>query len=107
MALRTRPADVLPCLSGTILSGELNIRCPNCGSDYTHVRHAGTLVGSDDNEATPAYSGTAPSGATGSRRSALEIVFTCEGCPKLFALVIQQHKGNNLIQIDDDVKIPG
>jgi hypothetical protein len=80
------------------------ISCPYCGGCYTHILRVGTLLGSDEHEAL-VYDGTDTTGATGSRRSALEIVFWCEFCqPKLFALVIQQHKGWNFIRIDTDVK---
>jgi hypothetical protein len=33
----------------------------------------------------------------------VEVVFTCENCPQLFALVIQQHKGNNMIEVHANV----
>lgn len=91
------------CLSGQQYADEANIVCPSCGSGYTHIRHVGTLVGADDHAAVLSYDGTGTSGSTGARRSALEIVFTCEGCPKLFALVVQQHKGVNFIEIHADV----
>lgn len=94
-----RGESALAFLSGSIYGGEINVKCPSCNEDYTHVRRVGTLVGSDEHEATPAYDGTFPTGATPSRRSAVEIVFECESCPDLFALVIQQHKGNNLIEV--------
>ena len=100
-----RGPDALRCLSGDICGGEINVRCPYCGGDFTHIRHVGTLVGSDKLEATAAYEGTVPAGATGARRSALEVVFDCETCPKPFALVIQQHKGNNMLEIHTD--LPG
>jgi hypothetical protein len=84
--------DAVAFLSGEIWGGEANVVCPNCNSDYTHVHHVGTLFGTDQHEAVPAYEGTTPSGARPSRRSAVEIVFNCENCPQYFALVIQQHK---------------
>jgi len=90
-------------LSGHILVGEANVICPNCRSDYTHVHHVGTLVGTDQREAVAAYEGTDPSGATPQRRSAVEIVFSCENCPEYFALVIQQSKGNNLVEVHQNV----
>ncbi len=95
--------DAVTLLSGEIYGGETNVICPNCRSDYTHVHHVGTLVGSDQHEAVVAYDGTDPSGATPSRRSAVEIVFSCEKCPEYFAIVVQQHKGNNLIEIHQNV----
>jgi hypothetical protein len=95
--------DAVALLSGQILMGEANVVCPNCHSDYTHVHHVGTLVGSDQHEAVAAYEGTAPTGATPQRRSAVEIVFSCENCPEYFALVIQQSKGNNLVEVHQNV----
>jgi hypothetical protein len=90
-------------LSGQSYHGESNIVCPNCKSDFTHVEHVGTLIGSDDNEATLAYEGTSPTGTTPGRRSAVEVVFSCESCPEHFALVIQQHKGNNLVEVHQNI----
>lgn len=80
--------------------GNVNIVCPHCGSDYTHVSHVGTLLGSDEHEAG-IYEGTVQIGATAIdyRRSAVAIVFDCENCPTQFSLVVQQHKGVNLVQI--------
>jgi len=98
-----RDKDALQFLSGHICGGETNIVCPSCSSDYTHVHHVGTLVGSDQFEAATAYEGTATSGSTPERRSAVEIVFECEGCPQRFSLVIQQHKGNNFVEIHENI----
>jgi hypothetical protein len=30
-------------------------------------------------------------------------VFSCENCPEYFALVIQQHEGNNLVEVHQNV----
>lgn len=95
--------DALALLTGQAYSGEANVVCPNCRSEYTHVHHVGTLVGSDQDEAVDAYDGTATSGATPRRRSAVEIVFSCEGCNENFALVVQQHKGVNLVEVHQNV----
>jgi hypothetical protein len=95
--------EAVALLSGQILMSEANLVCPNCRSDYTHVHHVGTLVGSDEHEAVMAYDGTTLSGATPQRRSAVEIVFSCENCPEYFALVIQQSKGNNLVEVHQNV----
>lgn len=92
---------VIELLSGEGYGCETNVVCPNCRSDYTHIKSVGTLVGTDEHEAS-IYEGTGQTGTTGSRRSAVEIVFECEQCPKLFALVIQQHKGINLLQFSDE-----
>jgi hypothetical protein len=98
-----RGQEAIRFLSGRLHTDLVNVLCPSCGSDYTHVQHVGTLVGSDQAEAVPAYEGTFPSGTTPQRRSAVEIVFLCEQCPKLFALIIQQHKGINHVEIHEDV----
>ncbi|MCI0682447.1 MAG: hypothetical protein L0Y71_10100 [Gemmataceae bacterium] len=83
-------------LSGESSSDDANVVCPSCGSDYTHVRHVGTLVGSDQFEAVVAYDGASPSGATPQRRSAVEIVFSCENCPKLFSSsTVESRKSSN------------
>jgi hypothetical protein len=98
-----RGRDAVALLSGQGLLGEANVVCPNCRSDYTHVHHVGTLVGSDQHEAVASYEGTTPTGATPQRRSAVEIVFSCENCSEYFALVIQQSKGNNLVEVHQNV----
>ena len=95
--------EAVTYLSGKLYADEANVVCPSCRSGHTHIRHVGTLVGADGGEAILSYDGTGTSGTSPARRSALEIVFTCEGCPKLFALVIQQHKGVNFIEIHEDV----
>lgn len=94
----------LPHLSGNYCSDLANVRCPSCNSDYVNVKHAGTLLGTDPNEAK-ILSGTEITGSTPSRRSALEIVFRCEGCPHLFAVVFQEYKGQAYIEIHKRVKI--
>lgn len=101
MAIRRTPATVRPVLAGRLRPREVNVRCPHCRSHYTHIRRVGTLVGTDVSEATPAYPGTEATGTTPDRRSALEVVFECECCPDRFALVIQQYKGVNRIEVHD------
>ncbi len=98
-----RGNEAIQLLSGDTCSGEANIVCPYCRCDYSHVSHGGTLLGADSHEAV-IYEGTDISGATPSRRSAFEIVFECEACEQRFALVIQQHKGMNFVEIHKDVK---
>jgi hypothetical protein len=90
------------CLSGSDTMDDVNIRCPNCGYDYTHIERAGTLTGSDEYEAVKAYPGTESIGVTGSRRSAIKVVMSCEECPTLFGLIIQQDKGVNFLSFDKD-----
>ncbi len=99
-----RGGDAVALLSGRMLSGEANVVCPNCRSDYTHVHHVGTLVGRDRHEAVASYEGTDPTGTTPQRRSAVEIVFRCENCPEHFALVVQESKGNNLVEVHQNVR---
>lgn len=91
--------EALSLLSGENYGGEINVICPYCQGDYTHIKSVSTLKGSDEHEAVDAYAGTSTGGTTGSRRSALQIVVRCEVCPNPFALIIQQHKGINGIEI--------
>lgn len=79
------------------------ITCPKCRSEYTHIVRAGTLVGVCDGEAT-VIPGTEPVGQTDVRRSAVEIVFECEMCRKVFSVVIQQHKGVNYLHVRTGVR---
>lgn len=85
--------------------GRAVLRCPSCGEGLTHIVRVGTLMGSDASEAE-VYPGTEVIGKTGERRSALSVVCSCENCPKLFAAVLQQCKGENWLQIHADVEIP-
>lgn len=77
---------------------EPSVHCPCCGEDYTHIESVATRVGSDAWEAG-AYTGATPAGTTEERRSALVVTFSCEYGHR-FALVIQQHKGNNLVTVE-------
>lgn len=97
------PTEIRSLLSDRELLPHLVLCCPSCKNGNTHVKHVGTLVGGD--EGTLAYEGTDPTGASPYRRSAVEIVFWCETCPKHFSLVIQQHKGNNIVLIHEDVTV--
>lgn len=90
-------------LSETDCVGGAHVSCPNCASDFTHVVGVGTLLGSDEWEAS-VYRGTAVTGATAERRSAVEIVFDCEQCDQLFGLVIQQSKGVNYVEVHQNVR---
>lgn len=74
------------------------VRCAFCGDGYTHVVGAGTLKGSSEGE-DRVYPGTVVVGHTGSRRSAVVVLFECEFCPGGFAMVIQQHKGRNYTSV--------
>ena len=71
-----------------------SVKCPSCGTDYSHIREVFTRMGSDPNEAR-IYAGTRAKGTTDERRSALVIVFDGE-CEHAWEWEIQQHKGNNL-----------
>jgi hypothetical protein len=72
--------------------------CPVCGFDYTHPVGAYTRLGSDTFEAG-VYDGTRALDVTGYRRSALVVRFYCEGGCR-FALVVQQHKGQNFVWVE-------
>ena len=74
---------------------EWAIACPLCGSDYSHIREAGTLLGGDE---SGVYRGTHVLGMALARRSAVVIVFDGE-CGQSWELRIQQHKGVNLIRV--------
>ena len=69
------------------------IQCPVCKFEYTHTQAAYTQMGGDEGHV---YSGTEVRGDSGYRRSALVVEFLCESGHR-FALVIQQHKGINLV----------
>lgn len=84
-------ADLVRCLSGSDPNGN-GVVCPNCGSAFTHIKRAGTLMGGDEGHR---YPGTEVVGTTAGRRSAVAIYFWCEGCPGGFALAVEQHKGMN------------
>lgn len=100
--------DVLRSIREGDCGSVVNIKCPYCDGNYTHIRHVGTLVGHDKLEAVSSYDGTFTTGATPSRRSALEVVFDCEECPgRPFSIVIQQHKGINYVQIHIDIDFHG
>ncbi len=74
--------------------------CPVCGHDYTHPIGAWTLLGDDPWEAG-IYAGTQAIGTTDWRRSAIVVAFSCESEHE-FAIVVQQHKGNNFCRIEKD-----
>jgi hypothetical protein len=80
---------------GQVYSGEHNLACPACGSDYSHIREVFTRLGCDPGERT-VYPGTTArdGGSTRERRSALVAVFDGE-CGHVWELVVQQHKGIN------------
>lgn len=75
------------------------IQCPECGSDYGHIRKVHTLLGTDPIEAGPAYVGTEIGGATNARRNALEVIIDGE-CGHVFSFIIQQHKGNLFVSTE-------
>jgi hypothetical protein len=76
-------------------AGEWAIACPSCGSDYSHIREAGTLLGGDEGRV---YPGKHVLGRTEERRSAISIVFDGE-CGHAWELRIQQHRGINLVEV--------
>ena len=76
--------------------------CPVCGHNNSHIMQVGTLVGCDLGEAG-IYPGTQPVGIVGLRRSALAIDFDGE-CEHSWRLIIQQHKGQNVVRILDTTR---
>jgi hypothetical protein len=86
-----------------------NVACPQCGYEYSHIREAGTYLGSDQHEAG-IYRGTSVLGVTGERRSAIVILFEGE-CGHKWEWRIQQHKGINVLLVAqrpaDDVSCGG
>jgi hypothetical protein len=95
---------VLKMLSGDGYGGEANVRCPECGFDYSHVREVFTRFGTDPYGGGHPYPGTVAKGTSRYRRDALVIVFEGE-CGHLWELVIQQHKGINLLQLRHPVEV--
>ena len=91
--------DLKPHWLGDFYRGELNIRCPACGSDYSHIREVYTACGSGSGVDTGPYTGTVEKGHTPADRSALVIEFDGE-CGHRFVLVIQQHKGINQLFVE-------
>ena len=75
--------------------------CPKCDHNYTHIVRAGTLMPIPeraDDDVMP-YPGTDVIGITGGRRAALAVVMRCEECEHTFAVVVQQHKGENYVEV--------
>jgi len=76
----------------------VQIVCPECGSEYGHIREVFTRMGEDAAEAV-VYKGTVARGTVeGERRSAVAVVFDGE-CGHAWELRIQQHKGTNWIDV--------
>jgi hypothetical protein len=92
---------------GSAYEGEQNVVCPACGFDYTHINRVYTRLGTDEYEAG-VYEGTQVNGTTPYRRSALVVEFDGE-CGHTFRLVIQQHKGINIadVEIVHEEQVPG
>jgi hypothetical protein len=89
--------DKYSVVSGDAYAGELNIRCPVCGGDYSHIFEVFTRLGVDPLEGGRPYRGTvAKTVDTRMRRDSLVIVFHGE-CPHSWELIIEQHKGVNLV----------
>jgi hypothetical protein len=86
-------------LDTELVAGISVLRCPSCGFNYTHAEHSYTLPGTDEFEGGP-FSGpkVASASNSGDRRSAEVILFSCEGCPNLFEVIFQQHKGNTFVE---------
>ena len=67
---------------------------------YSHIREVYTLAGSDEHEGGKAYTGTEIKGQTPERRDALAVVFDGE-CEHSWRLIVQQHKGVDLLRIEE------
>src|SRR5690242_498704 len=78
--------------------GEYVLLCPVCGHDCSHIDSAFTRQGSDPFENGP-YDGTEVRESSGWRRSALVIRIEGE-CFHNWNIVIQQHKGKNLVSVE-------
>jgi hypothetical protein len=89
---------VLDALSGEGYQGEVSIKCPECGANESHIREVFTRLGTDPHEGGHAYQGTTGKGTTNERRDALVVVFDGE-CKHGWELVIQQHKGINMLRV--------
>lgn len=86
-----------PILNGNA-DGDAHVLCPVCGSDYSHIREVFTRFGTDPYESGHAYSGTIAKGVDPRwRRDALVVVFDGE-CGHAWEFIIQQHKGNNIVE---------
>lgn len=97
-ALRDELASHRQLIVGTFSDLQQMIICPECGSDYSHMLDAGFFAGTDERE------GGIPVGAkmlghTQHRRHAVGIKFHCECCSNFFWLSIQQHKGQNFVEV--------
>jgi hypothetical protein len=68
---------------GCFYSGEMNIACPHCGFDYTHIESL--LAFCSDR---------------------VEIEFSCEGCEQHFAFVIQFHEGISMLRHRKNIRQP-
>ena len=75
------------------------VTCPYCGEDFNHVQSVVTVYDPEGDETIPFYRGTkrAIKRKTGFRRSALQIEFYCETCPRFWFLILQQHKGTTFM----------
>lgn len=77
----------------------MELRCPKCGCEYSHVRDVYTRLGADPNEAE-VYRGTVVKEVqSAERRSAVSIMIKGE-CGHEWAVIIQQHKGINTIAVE-------
>jgi len=79
-------------------NNRINLTCPICGFDYSHIQNVFTLMGEDEHEAE-VFPGTRIGGKTDDYRSALAIEIEGECC-HTWRLVIQQYKGVNYLDIE-------
>ena len=91
---------VVAALTGVFYAGKINLTCPVCRHDYSHIREVFSRLGSDEYEGG-IYPGTPIKGVTAYRRSALVIALDGE-CGHRWNLIIQQHKGVNIVELETE-----
>lgn len=83
----------------------MNLKCPSCGEEYLHQQEVRAHWRDEDQDAechTSAHHKTGvekvPSKLCVGRRDWIEIDFECEFCGPTQTLMIQQHKGNTIVE---------
>ena len=81
--------------------------CPKCDHNYTSIVRVGSLVPTAENadHGTDPIPGTAAIGRTPRRQSALAVEMRCEECDHTFAVVVQQHKGENFVEVHTPFRV--
>jgi hypothetical protein len=91
---------------GEMESTSIAVHCPVCGMGNSHIRQAGTVMGTDEYEAG-LYPGTEIIGKVSERRSGIRIIFDGE-CRHAWHIDFQQHKGTDFVSLElrDDWEAP-